>query len=56
MISPLRRHDVPNNPKNVQRFPDCNCSEDCLHDHGTGKKLVGSALITTPPLTGVTEP
>ena len=33
----LRRHHVHNKPKNVQRFPDCTCSEDYVHLQGTDK-------------------
>ena len=26
-----------NKEMNVKRFPDCDCSEDCLPEQGTGK-------------------
>ena len=30
-----------NRTMNVQRFPDCSCSEDCLHDQGTARNYEG---------------
>ena len=33
-----------NKEKNVMRFPDCDCNEDCLHNQGTSKNI--QAIVT----------
>jgi hypothetical protein len=36
-----------NKTTTIKRFPDCTCSEDCLHDYGSGKNYKNSCDLCT---------
>jgi len=49
----LRRHDVLNKPKNVQRFADRNCSEDYVRVQSTDKNYRNCYDLCTVKAIGV---